>query len=445
MNLRHVGSCALVCAALALSACEDGRKAPAKVNMTVVNVAPGFAGLTFQRERRDLQYQPANLSFKGLQEYTFDADTYDFFVFERSLIETYTPRDWTFVAELQAERGYLVALTEVAGDVRPIVIEYQDAPAADAQIVGLHAAEGMPAMDLYLERPGVGIAGATPRGTFNAQGQIAPRAVPSGEYELTLTAAGSPATVLFTSTTISLPAGATSTFVVASEPGFASGTPLSVVLVQPSTMILIDRNAVDSLRVVNGATDRAARDFAIDSQFSPPLFSAMPFADPTAYASVSPTTHTINVTPVGNPGVLELNQVYAGLAGQRTTLLFSGPAGTLTHTTVADDGRRIHNEGKLLFLNAAAQFPAIEFVVTSPGADPSTVQGAATLIAPGTSLGYANFGAGDYDLSLRQPGATTLLAGPTRITLASRGIYGVLAVDGPDTATAGLAFFDDFP
>jgi hypothetical protein len=46
---------------------------------------------------------------------------------------------------------------------------------------------------------------------------------------------------------------------------------------------------------------------------------------------------------------------------------------------------------------------------------------------------------------LRQNLATTLLSGPTRLTLAAEGIYGVLAVNGPDTATAGVVLFDDFP
>jgi hypothetical protein len=39
----------------------------------------------------------------------------------------------------------------------------------------------------------------------------------------------------------------------------------------------------------------------------------------------------------------------------------------------------------------------------------------------------------------------TLLSGPTPISVLAGGIYGVLAVDGADTATAGVVLFDEFP
>ena len=441
MNLRHVVSCSLVCAALALTACDKGRQDPGNVTVRVANAAPGFAELGFRREQRG---NVDTLSFKGAQEYSFNVDTYDFFVFERALLDTQTPRTWTFSAQLQTAREYTFVLTEVGGEVRGVVLDAPTAPAADAQIIALHAAAGLPAMDLYLERPGVGIAGATPRGTFNVQEQIPARTLPSGDYELWLTAAGNRANVLLTSTTISLTAGTTSTFVVAEGAGQTVGQ-LSVMLLQPSPSLLFDRNATTQLRVVNGATDTVPRDFAIGSQFSPPLFSGVPFAEATAYATIATGAQTINVTPVGNPGVLELNQTLTGFAGERTTLLFAGPAGTLTHVVALDDGRRIHNEAKILFMNAAVQFTNIDFVVVDPGLDPTGVFAFATLPAPGTTPSYGNLAPGEYDLYLRRSDTLALLSGAIRISLAGDGVYGALAINGPDTATATVAFFDDFP
>jgi hypothetical protein len=188
----------------------------------------------------------------------------------------------------------------------------------------------------------------------------------------------------------------------------------------------------------------APRDFAINSQFSPPLFSAVPFAEPTATVTIPFGSQTINVTPVGNPGVLELNQTFNGTVEQ-TTLMFAGTAGTLTYTLTSDDGRRIHNEAKIAFLNAATQFSGVDFVLATPGTDQAAVDGFAALASPGASLTYSPIIPGDYDLYLRQNLGTTVLYGPTRITLASEGIYGVLAINGPDTATAGVVLFDDFP
>jgi hypothetical protein len=440
MNLRHVASYGVVCAVLALTGCDEGRKNPGEVGVRVVNVAPGFGELIFRREQRD---EPATLSFGGLQEFTYGVDTYDFFIFERLLGTTGSPRTWTFSSQLQADRAYTVVLTEVAGEVVPVVLENPAAPAADAQIQALHAATGLPAMDLYLERVGVGIAGATPRGTLSPAGQIALQTLGSGEYELFLTAAGNPADVLMASSTITLPANVTSSFIVMP----ASGQPPrpTVMLVQPNATVLYDRNVTGELRVINGATDTAPRDFALNSQFTPPLFSAIPFAVPTAYATLPIGLQAIHVTPVGNPGVLELNTSITGLAALRTTLLFAGPAGTLTHAAVSDDGRRLLNDAKLTFMNAASQFTSVEFVLTGPGGDASNTLAFQTLVSPGASLlGYERVPPGDYDLYLRQTGTSNVLSGPTRLSLAGGGIYGVLATNGPDTATAVVTLFDDF-
>ena len=57
MNLRLVASCGFVCSALILSGCDSGRQAPGKVTVQVVNAAPRFASLQFQREQSDRELE----------------------------------------------------------------------------------------------------------------------------------------------------------------------------------------------------------------------------------------------------------------------------------------------------------------------------------------------------------------------------------------------------
>ena len=117
-------------------------------------------------------------------------------------------------------------------------------------------------------------------------------------------------------------------------------------MLQDGSAVIYDRNVTSELRVINAATDTVPRDVAINSVFSPPLFSAAPFAEPTAYAPVALGAQTLNVTPVGNPGVLELETQIAPTPAQRMTLMFTGPAGALLYAVIADDGRRIQGEAK---------------------------------------------------------------------------------------------------
>ena len=124
----------------------------------------------------------------------------------------------------------------------------------------------------------------------------------SGDYELWLTEAGNPANVLLATGTVNLPAGNTTSIVIIPE-GNRGTAQMSVLFVSSAQETRFDRNATAEIRVLNGTTDRAPRDFAVDGVFSPPLFSATPFGDPTAYAPVPSTAGMpINVTPAGNPG-----------------------------------------------------------------------------------------------------------------------------------------------
>jgi hypothetical protein len=409
----------------------------------IANAAPGYTDLTFMRERDTRN--ASNLQFRGTAESVYDADTYDFSVLTEARDAEGQLQTWTFRSTLELNSLYTFVLTEVDGEVQEVILQNAAAPSSEAQVNALHAGGDLPAMDLYLQAPGVGIAGATPFGTFNALEQIAPRALPGGDYEVWLTAAGNPANVLLASGAINLPVGLTSTLISVPEASYGTAQ-LSVMLLQGATgAVLYDRNATSELRIINAANDQLPRDLAIDSQFSPPLFSAMPFGEPTSYAAVPTATMTINVTPVGDPGVLELNQLYTGTVGQRATMLFNGPAGTLLGAFGADDGRRIRGVAKMRFMNAATQFIGIDFVMTAPDADPNLSPAVGQLFPPGISLTYTLVEPGEYDLYLYQYGTLNVLSGPTRISVAEGGIYSVLAVDGADTATANALLLDDFP
>ncbi len=442
MYLRHVVTCSVLGLAFALAGCDQGREDPPDVVVRVTNAAPSFATLNYRRE----QSRSEPLAYKGSTvDITYDVDTYDFFVDETSLTAT-APRSWTFSRQLEVDRRYQFVITEVAGEPQTVVIDQSPAPAAEARIYGLNAGENLPALDLYLQAPGIGIAGATPRGTFGAREQLAPFTIPSGDYELFLTAAGDPSNVVLASTTVVIAAGSNQTFIVVPEPG-AGPSALSVVAQQPSGPInLFDRNATGSLRIINGAADTAPRDFALASQFSPPLFANVPFAVPTDFVTTAVAgPQTINVTPVGNPGVLELTGQFTSVPLQRATLVFGGAAGTLTHLVTYDDGRRVANEAKLLLMNVATQFTSLDFVLTQPGADPNPVPPETALAAPGSTLAYVPLPPGEFDFYLRVSGTTNYASGPTRLSVAAGGIYGILAVNGADTATATIVLFDDFP
>jgi hypothetical protein len=129
---------------------------------------------------------------------------------------------------------------------------------------------------------------------------------------------------------------------------------------------------------------------------------------------------------------------------ERNTVLFGGAAGTLLYTVARDDGRRVRDEAKLAFINAANQFLLVDFVLVVSGGDPTNIQAVSTLGAPAATVNYNYLLPGNYDLYTRETATNALLSGPTPLSLAAGGIYGVLALNGADTATTRIVLFDDF-
>jgi hypothetical protein len=421
-----------------LAACDQGRKDPPNTSVRVANAAPSFNSIDFRREQSTLSQNAATLNFQGTAEFDWDTGQYDFNIDVATLPRT------TFSQDLREDTRYAFVLTEVGGLIEPVVLEYPplDSNATGAQALALHAAGGSAPLSVYIEPPGTALAAATPRATL-AFGQALPaQSLTAGEYEISLTESGNPANVLLASSAFTLPAAASAILVIVDGSGVGP-SPLAVILLGGAGAVLTDKNAPSELRAINAATDMAPRDFVLNDDFAAPLFSAVPFAAETAYATTPVGDNTVNVTPVANPGVLELTQTLAMAANTRYTLLVTGDAGALTHVLISDDTRRIAGQAKLRMFNTASQFSAVDFFIVPTGTDIATTGPAASLGPSGVSTPFT-VPPDTYDLVLRETGTTNVLAGPQSFTLAGSGIYSILSVNGPDTASATVAFLDDF-
>jgi hypothetical protein len=443
MKARQLKFIAALLATLTLIGCGQGRQAPAKTRVRIVNAAPSFAQLSYRREQTDTIDA---LAFKGVASHDYDVDTYDYNVYLTRVTTGELLNHWTWSKELLAGKDYTFVLAQAAGQVSPQIVEYTPklANSGDTQIAVVHAGETLPAMDVYVQPTGVGIAGATPRGSVSFLGQIAPKTFASGDYEITLTAAGNPSNVLYASTAVNLAAGITNVLVIADEGGQGTAA-ISLVMSQESSFVLYSANATSGVRTINAANDGMARDVAINHEYSPPILPAAPYGTATSYVIVPANPSLpISVTPVGNPGVLELDAQLSAGAGTLNTVLFAGPAGTLTYQVVTDDRRRVTGEAKLRFINGANQFTTVtEIVLLPPGTtDQTTITASAAIVAPAVT-DYLYIKPGEYDLLFRETGTNAVRAGPIHVNLADGGIYGVMALNGPDTATASVVFIDD--
>lgn len=451
MRFRRLWPIGLLALALASTGCDSGRKNPANTVVRVLNATAHYPALALHRGPADPN--PLAVDFLGGDQATWDEDTYNFHVSYIDIQSQAQVQVDQFSRQVSAGTWSTFVLYEKGGNVTHTVLDSKavTASATDVQVQAIHTVEGVQALDVYLEAPGTIILGATPWGTVAFEGTLPSRNLAAGDYVVTATEHANPAHVLYTSPPFTLSAGAAVTFAFTPDSGEGI-QPFSMTVLNDSSSVLVDPSLPAAVRVINGATDRQPRDVAFNNQFTPPLFPGAVFGTATPYLPIAAGTDIpLNVTPVGNPGVLEFTGTISPTSGSSWTVLIVGPTGALFTNTPQDSRRRVKSQVKLTFYDAAASCGLCDVLVLPAGSDPNNSPALDPIfgtdpyqqvtlgsVVPATQV------AGDFEVVVRPQGTTTIVAGPTPITLKDAGLYGIVLSDNPNGTTIDMTLIDDF-
>jgi hypothetical protein len=382
------------------------------------------------------------LDFAGADEFFFEVDQYDFHLQVTPALQPAPVRLRSVSVTLEQGTDHYFVITEVGGLLEPLIVT--QAPysptSTNAEVSFVHGASASPSMDVYLTAPGTVLSAANPIGTAAFGQHVPPSTFAPGDYQLSLTEAGNPLNVLFTSRTVTLLAGQ-SNFLTVGDIGDDSAAVI-VTRVTNGSVVLVDVNAPSSQRVINGVTDAQPRDVFLDDDFSAPYFAAVPYAAPTARAPIAAGDRKLSVTPAGNPGVIEIAATGAVDPGVSYTSLIAGTPGALLLTRSPENRRRVLGEAQLRYYDAAAQFSSIGVAIAPSG---GSQLGFPVVLTNGSSAQEQPLAPGAYDLTVYMSGSATPVLGPMTITVASEGLYSVLFLNGPTAETASAVLFDDFP
>ena len=422
-----------------LVGCDQGRKNPPNVPVTLFHAAPSQGTLSFIR----VQVRESTLEYQQSATGSWDADTYTFHV-DLAPIGSDPERLLSFTRELVAENEYKFIAAERAGQLEVIVLEAPvfSGGGGNLQITPIHLAETLGPVDLFLEPPGSDLAAATPLASLNFAQSGAPSPIAAGDYEVSLTEAGNPTNVILASNTFSLPVGQTVLFsiVEGANQGFA---PVAVVASGGGDLRLVDRNLQSAVRAINAVADRGAVDVGFDSELAPPLIPDLAYGAVSDHVLIAEGTHNLTVAPAGNPGSIILDAEFVANGGRFGTWLVAGNQGNLFSEFLLEDNRVLAGKAKVNVYNGAVGFAPIDVYIAEPGTDLDTVAPTAQLTT-GTSRTGLTISPGDYELTVEETGVGTVLAGPIAITIAAGGNYSILATDTLAGATVDIALFDDF-
>ena len=442
-SLRWLRLAPLALACVALSACESegGRVRSPSTEVSVIHVAGSFGNLEFRRVER----LEGTLSYRSSQVFTWDSDTYTFNI-DSTLPGLNTPiRLYSFEAELAAGNDYSIVLTEANGWLHELVIGGAESELSEteAEIIVVNTADGLQgAVDVYVEPPGTVLAAATPRGGVDFLESLPVAAISPGEYELSLTRAGNPTSVIMVSDTFELAAGVRTTLSIID--GLSPASPAAAVVSSAGIDTpLSDRELRAGIRVLNAMASRDPIDVTVNGNFSPPLIPGAMFAVPTDYALVVPGEQTLQVTPAGNPGAIEVETTFRAFPGQRGTWFVRGAPGSLGAFYSPDSQRLIRDIAELTVYYGGTTTGSVDVFIVPPDTDLNTVAPTATLSAT-SAVSFVYLGLGGYTVTVRESGTQNVLAGPVAAGIGFEGNYGILITNGASGAGMDITLFDEF-
>jgi Domain of unknown function (DUF4397) len=348
---------------------------------------------------------------------------------------------------LAADTSYsVIALGEVAA-IDALVIADPATMVAAGQVRAhvVHAAPNAPAVDVYVTAPGADLTQSAPLGSFAFGEDLGPVDVAAGDYEIRVTLPANPASVVFDSGTVSLPAGA-DLLITAVENTGPGAAPVSLVVADgEGSFEILDAATPAALRVIHASPDAPSVDVIVNDDFANPVLAGVPFPAFSDYLEVPAGTYNVKVTPAGNPGVIVIDADLDLEAGSASSVYASGLLASIAPYVLADDDRSIATEAKVRIVHMAPSAGLVDLYVTAPGADISTLAPTFAGVDFKAETGYVALPGGNYEVTVTVAGTKTAAIGPAAVTFSDGGVYTAAARDAPGGgAPFGLILLDDF-
>ena len=347
--------------------------------------------------------------------------------------------------DFAADTVYTIAAVNDVANIEPVIISQPAVPvsAGNARLFVLHGAEPAPQVDVYVTTPDADLAASAPVGTFAFRETIGPAEVPAGDYQIRVTPAGDPSTVVFDSGVVTLADG--NDLTVAALPNTNGGpAPITLVaLTGAGSVEIADIDTPTSLQVVHASPDAPAVDILVEGNV---LVPNLAFPEATPFVEAPGGSYNVAVTVAGNPGAIAIGPVDLDLeAGVRYSVLAVNTLAEIEPLILTDDPRRVSTNAKVRIVHASPTAQDVDIYVTAVGADIADETPTLSDVPFLANTGFLGLPAGDYDVTVTPAGTKTAAIGPVSISVANGGIYTAIARDPlPGDTELGLIVTDDF-
>ncbi len=350
--------------------------------------------------------------------------------------------------DLEFSNDYtVVAVGDVAAPIAALVLANETGERITpgnfrAQV--LHAAPDAPPVDVFVTTAGADLAASAPvnEAPLSFEDSTGRVEVLAGNYQIRVTLAGDPATVVFDSGEIPLAADA-DLLIAAIENTGTGTTPIQLVVLDGTAAApLLDTNTPASAVAVHASPDAPAVDVLADDQATA-ANEALLLAENVEFtqfceipAVPAPADYTLSVTPTGDPATVALAFDLSVVPAAEATAIVTGflAAGTpaIQAVPLANDTRPVITEAKLRVVHSSPSTGNVDIFLLADGTDlndasvtptfgdvPFTADSGITPVAPGT-----------YDVYVTPAGDKSIVAIEVQdLALAGGDVLDVIARD----------------
>ncbi|MBT8066260.1 MAG: DUF4397 domain-containing protein [Gammaproteobacteria bacterium] len=309
-----------------------------------------------------------------------------------------------------------------------------------------HASATLGALDYYFADATVAPAVGNQAATLSF-GEVADAVdYAEGDYVLTITTAGNPADVIYTSESNTFTPRDTY-LLTAFDGDERDRAPMVVNSFRRigGSSQLPDANFAPTVQFVNASMDLGTVDIYDDEALTSQVIAAHDFLDVTAEVEIAEGTNTFYYTPAGDTAAVLLEVPLSAFPGRRYRALALGPAGEPLGVPFPPDVRSVGTGAKLSLYSSSNNVTFIDIYAVEADTsidDASPLRSGLAIDAESTTAALA---AGSYDLYVTEFGEKVALAGPYRLDVAIGDVVDLIVVDTMDPTVLDVLFLSGGP
>ena len=427
---------------LLLVACGETQLpvATGKGSIRGIHAIVGFSDVDFLIEERRI----GTADFKNATGASYDDLSYTF-NFELPQVGEQPLRIASRTLDVDRDTEYSIVLTGDTGAQEATLWQRAEREWTGSEtvfdvMVG-HANGTLGSVDVYLDAAGSVPVAGNALASLNFRQQSEPRDLEAGEYQLTLTPAGNPATILYRSAPTNFPAAASYLLTVfEADPGITGPVSIRVFTSSNVSTELPDERFPATAQFVNASIASGAVDIAIDGDYTNLAVSNLAFGAVSQDVEV-PSSGNYQYAPTGTTMAL-LDEDRTVVLGSTNLMILAGEANDLVTLQAAGLRRGFSTVGRLRITNTATEFDAVDVYILEAGASVDDNFPSLFNFPYGFNQ-VLDRAADDYEITLTETTTKNVIAGPEPLPVDVFDVTEIVILDAPDTGALGILTFSN--